>query len=209
MLLQGESMSAAHVLEAGANRCGEGAVQSVRRKARPPCDADPAVRCAECKDPDAAPATARNATAPSVDGARAPSPPTAPGPCRTHPPSGAQPCTASPSIPSPPPAARLHRSRPEHPREGRPSPTEMDAVRTRTVLAPRPVTPDTLEADAFVLCRAELRYSAREALHRRLPGRARRGNRQHGFCELPASRRGPGVADRAGSTGSPPETNDR
>ena len=31
MLLQGESMPAAHVLEAGANRCGEQAGQSLRR----------------------------------------------------------------------------------------------------------------------------------------------------------------------------------
>ena len=36
MLLQGESMPAAHVLEAGANRGGEEAGQSLRRKARPP-----------------------------------------------------------------------------------------------------------------------------------------------------------------------------
>ena len=35
MLLQGESMPAAHALEAGANRCGEEAGQSLRRKARP------------------------------------------------------------------------------------------------------------------------------------------------------------------------------
>ena len=125
------------------------------------------------------------------------------------PPRGARSCTVSRSVPSPPPAARLHRSCPEHPRQDRPSPTEVDAVRTRTILAPRPVTPDTLEADAFVLCRAELRYSAREALHRRRPGRARRGNQPHGFCERSASRRGPGVADRAGSTCRPRETNDR
>ena len=98
--------------------------------------------------------------------------------CRTHPPRGAQSCTASRSIPSPPPAARLHRSRPEHPRQGRPSTDEVDVARTRTVSAPRPVTPDTLEADPFVLCRAELRYSAREALHRP-PGQARRGNREY------------------------------
>ena len=92
---------------------------------------------------------------------------------------------------------------------GRPSPTEVDVARTRTVLAPRPVAPDTLEADAFVLCRAEPRYSAVDALHRRPPGRERRGNQPHGFCELPASRRGPGVADRTGPTDKPPETNDR
>ena len=55
MLLQDESMPAAHVLEAGANRCGEEARQSLRRKARPPTAADPAVRCAECTEPAAAP----------------------------------------------------------------------------------------------------------------------------------------------------------
>ena len=42
-------MPAAHVLEAGANRCGEQAGQSLRRKAR----ADTAVRNAECTEPDA------------------------------------------------------------------------------------------------------------------------------------------------------------
>ena len=55
MLLRGESMPAAHALEAGANRGGEQTGQSLRRKVWPPCDADTAVRCAECTEPDAAP----------------------------------------------------------------------------------------------------------------------------------------------------------
>ena len=52
MLLQGESMPVAHVFEAGANRCGEQAGQSLRCKAGH-VDRGAAVRGAECTDPDA------------------------------------------------------------------------------------------------------------------------------------------------------------
>ena len=49
MLLQC-AMPAAHV-----PRCGEGAVQSLRRKARPPTAADTAAGCAERTEPATAP----------------------------------------------------------------------------------------------------------------------------------------------------------
>ena len=213
MLLQDESMPAAHALEAGANRCSEGAGQSLRRKARPRRPPQTPLTCA----------------APSLHGTRRgarcgaqrhralhrrppgrSSPPTAPGPCRPHPPRGAQSCTACrgpflprlllphftahvPNIRASATIANRGGCRPYTDRIG-------NLVRWRQTHLKR------MRSYCAV---PGLRYSAVDALHRRPPGRARRGNQPHGFCELPASRRGPGVADRTGPTDKPPETNDR
>ena len=196
MLLQGESMPAAHVLETGANRCAHATGQSVRAETGPsPPYARRSRRRARCRMHRP---RRRGCTPVASIAARVRSPPMTAEPApgrssvgtgsgrflarRSH---GATSCTASRSIPFLLTLPAFTEARPEHRRFGRRSPPVADVAVRRNVVPGARAPPDTLEGDAGGLCRPRARYSARGAPRRCMRGKVRADARCHASCAAP------------------------
>ena len=189
-------MPAAHVLEAGANRCAHATGQSVRAETGPsPPYARRSRRRARCRMHRP---RRRGCTPVASIAARVRSPPMTAEPApgrssvgtgsgrflarRSH---GATSCTASRSIPFLLTLPAFTEARPEHRRFGRRSPPVADVAVRRNVVPGARAPPDTLEGDAGGLCRPRARYSARGAPRRCTTAKVRADARCHASCAAP------------------------
>ena len=189
-------MPAAHVLEAGANRCAHATGQSVRAETGPsPPYARRSRRRARCRMHRP---RRRGCTPVASIAARVRSPPMTAEPApgrssvgtgsgrflarRSH---GATSCAASRSIPFLLTLPAFTEARPEHRRFGRRSPPVADVAVRRNVVPGARAPPDTLEGDAGGLCRPRARYSARGAPRRCMRGKIRADAGCHASCAAP------------------------